>query len=180
MTQLVGSAALAVSLAAISVAVVRTQQPLTPSRAPYPGAAMVRAANMVNLCTSQFPTDPSGFAHASPGAPLQMFTVPNDRYLVVTDWDCLSFLATGATLTGGFLAENRNGVVTPKIDSAFTQDFTIPPASNAQNGWVSMRGPYHSSVGMAFAPGSIVEWRVLPPATTTGLQFHLTGYLAPL
>jgi hypothetical protein len=134
------------------------QGPPPPVRPVWPP----HASNILNLDSTSV-ANPNGYVSLNPGTSVMVYTVPSDRYLVLTDFEITEI---GANMISLF--EDANGSTTVKRGFYFNQRL---PQTALQ--------PYHSAVGLTFAPGSSV---VLRNTTTqgqqTGVAYTMTGYFA--
>lgn len=110
-----------------------------------------------------------------PGASQVVYTVPNNKWLIVTDAEAsrLNHLLSGSAASQQ-LIEDVGGVQTVKRN----ENFLTPWLGHHDN---AAPAPYNSSVGMAFQPGS--EVRIKVPNDYEGpypidVSYTLTGYLA--
>lgn len=134
------------------------QGPPPPTRPAWPP----RASNIFNLDSTSV-ANPNGYVSLNPGTSVVVYTVPNDRYLVLTDVEISDI---GPMMISLF--EDANGSTTVKRGFFFNRMLTQTAVQ-----------PYHSAVGLTFAPGSSV---VLRNTTTQGQQagvaYTMTGYFA--
>jgi hypothetical protein len=135
-----------------------TQGPPPPVRPVWPP----HASNIFNL-DSASAAAPSGGITSGAGSSTVLYTVPSDRYLVLTDAE---ITANNSGPTEVSLVEDLGGVVTIKRGPSWNQQAsTYQPVQGL-----------HSSVGLTFAPGSQIALR------NSGVQcqvmYTLTGYFA--
>lgn len=134
-------------------------QPLAPRAAPLPSWPP-RPELIVNVDSTTL-SNPSGGVLVLPGV-VEIYTVPNNKCLVLTDLE----LSDVGQLTIS-LCQELGGTITFKRGSGF-------------NRTVFQTGlqPYHSSVGLKFAPGSKVVLNNTGPSNGTDVAYTMTGYLA--
>ena len=171
MTKLTTAAAL--SLGSIAGMLLVRSQMGTP--AALLSAGRVRPENVVHL-------DSEGSCTSA--APHVIFQVPSDKWFILTDWsstsytlECGSFVCTQIRLV-----ENLGGVVTRKLGSRRIQNYYDQNCGGGPSPYpfTTAEGPFHSSVGIPFAPGSNVELRPEGGSCSKGAAWYsMTGYLVP-
>ena len=117
-------------------------------------------SNVVNIDSMAFSSHlEGGFVPIGTGDPLVLYEVPRGFWLLVTDVEV-------AGSFGVALVEIDGHVLTTKRGPRFNSDPADPSGA----------GAYHSSVGMAFAPGSLVALQNVTGTEQTP-AFTLTGHL---
>ena len=106
-------------------------------------------------------SNPSGGVLVLPGV-VEIYTVPNNKCLVLTD---LELSDVGQLPIS--LCQELGGTITFKRGSGFNR-------TAFQTGFQ----PYHSAVGLKFAPGSKVVLNNTSPSNGTNVAYSMTGYLA--
>lgn len=153
------SSARVLGLAVVLVLVLVVGVALMGAVGPAP-AASGPASNVVNVDSMAFSAGlEGGFVRLGTAEPLVLYEVPRGFWLLVTDVE----------VAGSFdvaLVEIAGPVVTTKRGPRFNSDPGDPSGG----------GAYHSSVGMAFAPGSQVALRNVS-GTEQLAAFTLTGHL---
>lgn len=100
---------------------------------------------------------PFGTLSIAGSSALPVFTVPMDKKLIITDIGSVGGYVQLAEVqaTGTTIKRGPWWVGTPQRDE------------------------YHSSTGLAFAPGSQVSWENVTADNVPYFYFHLSGYLLP-
>ena len=136
----------------VGVALIGAVGPAPPGSGP--------ASNVVNVDSMAFSGGlEGGFVPLGTAEPLVLYAVPRGFWLLVTDVEVAGSFGVAVVEIAGPVVTTKRG-----------------PRFNSDPGDPSGGGAYHSSVGLAFAPGSQVALRNVS-GTEQLAAFTLTGHL---